>query len=653
MSEQRVVLINMPWASLYRPSIQMGTLQSVLRRAGIEAEARSFNLAFMDYLATGDGGQSFSVDDYLQVSEVFYSGGLGDWLFAVEPFRSPGGTDQEYFAYLSGTEGWEELAPKALRMRELVPAFLERCVEDVLAAAPGLVGFTTTFSQNVPSLILAQLLKSREPSLPIVFGGSNCDGAMGDALHRSFPWVDVVVRGEGERVLVEVVRDLFAGRDLRPQPGLCYREGARRVVIAQGGGAEVRMDDVPVPDYEEYFARLDESCVSEELLPDVGVPFESARGCWWGEKKHCTFCGLNGSTMTFRAKSPDRVVADLLTLARRHKCLDFNAVDNIIAMPYFRELLPRLRDAGHDFRIFYETKSNIRKEHLRAMREAGVTEIQPGIESLSTPVLRLMEKGVTALQNIRLLKWCEELGLAPAWNVLYGFPGEPPEEYDRIADLMKSITHLPPPRHLAALDLQRFSPYHQRPREYGVEITGPREFYRLIYPCDETALQDLAYTFDYTHDDGRQPQTYTEAVRASMAAWQAEYPKSTLSYRRGPGFLVINDRRPGLGGFDHTLGEVETKVYLGCDAGATPLALWQALLADGETDISLEDVEGFLEEMKESQLMYEENGLYLALAVAAHPRAQSYAVEAEEAVTAPAPVFFKLARQVVEASQDS
>ena len=36
-----------------------------------------------------------------------------------------------------------------------------------------------------------------------------------------------------------------------------------------------------------------------------------------------------------------------------------------------------------------------------------------------------MRKGVTALQNLRLLKWCAEIGITPAWNLLYGFPGEP------------------------------------------------------------------------------------------------------------------------------------------------------------------------------------------------------------------------------------
>ncbi len=641
MSDKGVILISMPWASLYRPSIQLGTLQSVLSRAAIRSEVRSFNLAFMDYIAsaetTSSKQQNFSFEDYAEISERSYSVGLGDWIFGVEPFRNPSGSDEEYLdcmrEHFPDADYRQEIFAKASGMRQRVPAFLEWCVADVLSAQPSVVGFSTTFSQNVASLVLAQILKQRDPSLHIVFGGSNCDGPMGDALHRSFPWIDTVVRGEAERVLPELVRDVFAGRPVRPQPGLCFRNGERRVAVDQVGGNEVPMDEVPLPDYDEYFERLDQSSSREEILPNLCIPFESARGCWWGAKLHCTFCGLNGSSMPFRSKSPTRVIEELMTLARKHRQLQFNAVDNIISMSYFREVLPKLRDAGYDFSLFYETKSNLKKNQLRAMRDAGVMQIQPGIESLSTPILKLMKKGVSALQNIRLLKWCEEFGIEAGWSVLYGFPGEPVEEYDRMPELMNSISHLEPPRNLAAVDLQRFSPYHQRPRDYGVEITGPKPFYSLIYPCDQAALDDLAYTFTYSYDDGRQPHTYVDATRKSIEDWRENYPKSILSYRCGPGFLIINDSRPGLGGYDHTLGEIEAKVYLACDAGATPKAVWKALQADGDLEITLEDVEVFLDEMVELKLMYEEDGLYLSLAVASNFARTAKPDEKEDAVS--------------------
>ena len=632
MSNQSVLLINMPWSMPHRPSIQLGTLQSVLQRAKISVDVRSFNLAFMDYIS-GDAEhcEPFSFDHYYQIADQYFDFGLGDWIFAVAPFREPGEWDERYFEYFRAKGAPEEMVGRAVRLRELVPAFLERCVEEVLASRAIVVGFTTNFTQNVPSLVLAKLLKMRDPSLHVVFGGANCDGPMGDALHRSFPWVDVVVRGEGEHVLPELVRDLFEGGRIRPQPGLCYREGERRVVVSQGG-KEVAMDEVPMPNYDEYFESLRQNAAQAQILPHLAIPFESARGCWWGAKAHCTFCGLNDSSIAFRSKSPGLVVDELLALARKHGRLDFHAVDSIIDMHYFHDLLPQLRDAAYDFKLFYETKANLKKEQLRAMRDAGIVSIQPGIESFSTPILKLMKKGVTALQNIRLLKWCAELGIEPWWNLIYGFPGEPPEEYDRMANLMKSLTFLKPPA-LVPLELERFSPYHQRPREYGLETTGPKPYYRLIYPLDESDLIDLAYQFDYRYDDGRKPETYITAVKESIEAWRDDFAAgANLSYRRGPGFLLINDRRPGLGGCNYTLRESEAKIYLSCDGGATPMAVWKTLQIDGETEISLEDIADFLQQMTELRLMYEEDGQYLSLAVPANPQKKSALGEVDSAV---------------------
>jgi radical SAM superfamily enzyme YgiQ (UPF0313 family) len=68
----------------------------------------------------------------------------------------------------------------------------------------------------------------------------------------------------------------------------------------------------------------------------VRLPFESARGCWWGMRHHCTFCGLNGQTMAFRAKRPQRVLEELRDLARRYHSFKFMAVDNIIALFYHK-----------------------------------------------------------------------------------------------------------------------------------------------------------------------------------------------------------------------------------------------------------------------------------------------------------------------------
>jgi ribosomal peptide maturation radical SAM protein 1 len=390
------------------------------------------------------------------------------------------------------------------------------------------------------------------------------------------------------------------------------------VVVPQEDKPQLSIDEVPTPIYDEFFERLARSPLRAELRPDVAILFESSRGCWWGAKAHCTFCGLNDATMMFRSKPAERVAEEILGLAKRHRILKFVAVDDIIDLAHIRDLLPLLQAAGCDLEIYYETKANLNKDQLRAFYAAGVRQIQPGIESLSTPILRLMRKGLTALQNIRLLKWCAEIGISPDWNLLYGFPSEPPEEYERMAQLVPSVVHLEPPN-FTPVQVQRFSPYFEQPAEFGLELVGPMPYYRFLYSVPADALTNLAYDFEHRYLDGRDPASYTAGLGEAVARWRAsnEPGFGSLSYHRGPGFLIVRDRRPGLEPADYQFDGIEAKIFLACDAGATVDAVRAQLAVDAdETPPESEEIKEFLEELVEARLVYHEANRFLSLAIA-------------------------------------
>ena len=622
MEKRDLILVALPWPSLNRTPIQLGILKPVVERAGFSVGTRSFFLSAIEYFAactehlpTED---RVSIGDYNTIIHR-WKVGMGDWIFAVPPYKvyDPA-MDGEYFAFLRDKSVREGFISKIVRMRELVPAFLDQCAADILSESPTAVGFTSTFSQNIPSLVLSKMLKERDPSLHIMFGGANCDGPMGAALHRAFPWVDTVVQGEGEAVLPELMRDICMQKPIRPQPNLCYRKDGQSIVV---GGVEARtlsMDEAPTPNYDEYFERLGRSPLRDVLSPKVEVLYESARGCWWGEKMHCTFCGMNGSTMKFRSKRPSRVAEEIYELAAKYKRINFEAVDNIIDMNYLKELLPLLHDyrrAGIDFKFFYETKANLKKGQLRLMRDAGLRHIQPGIESLSTSILKLMRKGVTALQNIRLLKWAKQYDLDVNWNLLYGFPGEATEEYHQMADLMPSLTHLQPPSSTSILVVERFSPYHQNPAEFGLINVKPTPYYRFVYATDEATLSDLAYDFIHEYGDGSDPSKHLQIVKPIIELWREGFRRgiNSLTYKRGPGFLTISDRRSNLESSDYHLADSEARIYLLCDAGATAASIWNSMREQG-LEVSRKQINEFLEMLVAARLVYEEGGLYLALA---------------------------------------
>jgi ribosomal peptide maturation radical SAM protein 1 len=613
----RVWLISMPWDQLEHPPIQLAILQAVLERDGIGADVHCLALDFLDHCialtAEGPPDERLGVADYDLIVELSRDVGLGDWIFA----ESTADNDAGYISWLREHPVAEHSIDVARRFRVLVASFLDRWADTIAAAAPAVVGFTTGADQTAASLALARRLKARLPDVRIVFGGANCQGVMGAALHRTFPWVDAVVRGEGERVLPGLVKDFLAGGPCRPQPGLCYRDGERSVAVPEGGDP-VALDDMPLPRYDTYFARLAASPAAAEIRPRVTLLYESARGCWWGARSHCTFCGISEEALAFRSKRPERVVQELLALTARYDTPRVLVVDYILDRRYFREVLPQLRDAGADLRMFCETKANITRAEVRLLREAGFVSIQAGLESLSDPILKAMRKGVTAFQNVRLLKWCAEVGVKLFWNVLYGIPGEPPEEYARMADVMRSLVHLEPPR-LVPLALDRFSPYHERPEAFGLIPRGPRRDYEFIHPTlDAATRQHLAYTFEYRHADGREPATYVRPVREIVEAWRAagDSALGSLSYRRHRRGIVVTDRRPGLAAAEYRLGAAEAAAYLACEDGAT-LPRIDATLRTAGRVFSLGALEEFLDDCAAARLVYRDGPRYLALALPA------------------------------------
>ena len=207
---------------------------------------------------------------------------------------------------------------------------------------------------------------------------------------------------------------------------------------------------------------------------------------------------------------------------------------------------------------------------MRALRAAGVSEIQPGIESFSDRVLELMRKGVSALQNIQLLKWCAELGVRPYWNVLWGFPGEPPEDYARMAEIVPLLTHLAPPIGFGGLRLDRFSPNFFDAVPLGCqERCGRCPRCRIrCHRCRAPAVANLAYHFGFDYAQEQRVDEYIGPLLRELRAWKSLEAPSSLSYADTGTTLVVCDRRPIARAPVTILSGLDRTLYLQCDAVA-------------------------------------------------------------------------------------
>jgi ribosomal peptide maturation radical SAM protein 1 len=607
----RVGLVNMPFSSILYGSIQLGLLQAILAQRGFAATTHYLNLNFAARL-----GWDFHEFIAWRACRL-----LGEWLFARAAFGDRAPEARRYLELYA-----DKLGPLAgfkrflLRLREHeAPAFIEECLAVVPWGEYDVVGFGCVFEQNCAALALARRIKERYPGVITVFGGANVEDEMGLEYVRAIPWIDYAVIGEGDDVFPALLERVAARRDVGQLPGVAMRRDG--VVRFAGRAPMVRdLDALPIPDYSDYFAaaaRLRRPRPDGEF--NIQVPFESARGCWWGAKHQCTFCGLNGATMAYRSKSPIRVLAEIDELARRYHVDTFGAVDNILDHRYVSEVFGALATQGKGYRFFYEVKANLTQEHLRTMARGGVRRVQPGIESLSTHILKLMRKGSTALQNVRFLKWAHYYDIDVLWNFLLGFPGERLEDYERQRAMIPSLRHLPPPDTVARIHLDRFSPYYDRAEELGIRGVSPDPAYACIYPADIDPKR-IAYYFEYEAPDTVPFESHAPlhaSIQEWREAWQAD-PPPELCYDWSAGRMEIRDSRQGTPEV-HVLGGAVAQAYDFC--GPTERGVDQIVTHLRQLGFGVDGaaVKRDLEVLTARRLMVQENDRYLGLALPATP----------------------------------
>ncbi|RMH19772.1 MAG: RiPP maturation radical SAM protein 1 [Acidobacteria bacterium] len=619
-SGTEVVLVSMPFADLERPSIALGLLKAGLARRGIGAEVIYANLSF---------AARVGLETYRAVIATPTDHLLGEWCFsgAAFPDFAP---DHEAFLdlTLAGGEATEALVRRA---RGAAAAFLDRLAVDVLARRPRLVGCSSLFQQHCASLALLRRIRELDPAVVTVLGGANCEGEMGRATLDACPFVDLVVSGEADELFPPLCRRLLdRGRDVDPA-ALPYG------VLSRGGGAAAAghrpapratvgdLDALPLPDYDDYFAQLARSPLRRHVKP--GLPVESSRGCWWGEKSHCTFCGLNGSGMGYRTKSARRVLDELAALAARYDRHDFDFVDNILDLGHVESVLGELARDDRGYNLFYETKANLKRRQIEILARAGARWLQPGIESLDDRVLALIGKGNSAAINVQLMKWARTYGVRLSWNVLCDLPGESQSWYRELAGWLPLLFHLEPPVVVVRVRYDRFSPYHMRPEDFGLNLV-PCRTYPFVYPLPPDQLERLAYYFEDAGrlapdlHRGRTLEPGHQRLERVVAAWQE-------AWRRDPPLLravddgertVIHDSRPCARAGRFTLEGRARAVYRLCDRARAPAALVRALAAEEGAELAWRDVAPTVAALCRTRLMMLREGRYLSLAVDGDPQ---------------------------------
>ncbi|MBW2253728.1 MAG: RiPP maturation radical SAM C-methyltransferase [Deltaproteobacteria bacterium] len=550
LPEADCLLVVPPAARLNWPSLGVHQLQACAREAGFEVAILYLNVLY---------GALVGAKPYEAISIAPTDWLLGERLFARVAFGAPplGFASDRFLAVVAAAnEVWtgtvtqerpsehtheEEGEPRILREDLLAWeahafALVEWVAPRIAERHYPVVGATSHFDQTAASLAVLSRVKALQPQTRLIMGGANCEAEMAMGIHSLSSDLDHVFSGESEETFVRFLRDVRAGRDPGPP-------------IIQGAPC-TDLDALPTPRFEEYFAQVG----SQPALADseLWVEYETSRGCWWGQKHHCTFCGFNALGMDFREKSADRVLEQLGEILASAPTRRIQMTDNIMPYRFHQTLIPRIPQEIGEVRIWYEMKANLSLSQVKNLGDTGEMTIQAGIEALDTELTRLTRKGILARQNVALLRYARIVGMKVQWNLLWGLPGDTEQPYRRTLDLLPKLRHLGPPYMLTHLILDRYSPYQLEPDTFGITDLQPLDCYADAFPS-HADLERLAYHFQGTYQSGSHDAlplmaAINQEIERWHLAWRGDPRKwpTLMVSRAGPGRYVLVDTR-GLG----------------------------------------------------------------------------------------------------------
>lgn len=535
-----IALVYPPFGPAALPSLGLSILSEQLKSAGYACRTHYWNLDLLDRMPFDDPFTRLTA--YRSLTERTWFP-FNEWIFARELYGETHGLDGTTSVDLLNRAASlpnEMLsADTLLQLRDQASTLLGVMVDRVADA--DLVGISSTFFQNIPALALARRIKEASPSTTVVLGGANCDGEMGPELFQHFEFLDAVFVGESDLTLTRYVDAISAGRCPEGIPGVLSRQTPDHTLAAPE--PLQNLDVLGPPDFTDWMSERRRTGLAD-IIPPV-IALESSRGCWWGAKHHCTFCGLNANGMSYRSKDLIRFAAEAKAAVFATGAKFIYMTDNILSMSYLASSIHTSELAQPGVEYFFEVKANLRRDQIRALAASGVTAIQPGIESLSTDALKLMQKGVTAAQNIEFIRNAQEIGVRPVYNLLYGFPGEDPSWYDHVLDQAPRLFHLHPPSAVAEVEFHRFSPYHSNPDKFGIKLR-PLGSYSSLYPFPRETIAKIAYMF--TNESGHPPFTYARRLQETVIAWRIAYSaQAALVFADDGEEIELVDTRPDYG----------------------------------------------------------------------------------------------------------
>ncbi len=288
--------------------------------------------------------------------------------------------------------------------------------EEVRGFRPELVGITSTTAAIYDAYRVAELTKQIDQKIKVVVGGCHVTFTAEETL-KECPFIDIVVKGEGEITARELVRNLEGGLPLEEVKGIAFREDGE-IKETENRAFIKNLDEIPFPSY--HLLPMDRYKLGKHRFANM----ITSRGCPFS----CIFCSSSELCgRTWRARSPENVIGELRMLKDKYEVREVELLDDTFTLNNRR--VEKICDSiiREDLDLSWSASSRVNtltQNLAHKMRRAGCHTLYLGIESGSQRILNMIQKGISLAQAEKAIRIAKRASLNTLGSFVIGIPGE-------------------------------------------------------------------------------------------------------------------------------------------------------------------------------------------------------------------------------------
>lgn len=526
-----ILILVPPFGSSIAPTLGPHIIQSFVKKTGYKTDILYLNILLSSILG---------IEFYESITYASFFWMLGERLFARSAYglpplgRSPelcldealsiSGSKETHRKLSFGTTEFDLETYK--KIETICKSFMDEVIPVIAAMNYKIVGCTTMWEQTNCSIALLNGVKNIKPETITLIGGQKCEGEMSEGIASLSDSIDYIFSGEGELAFSDFLKNYSTGK--LPSQRIIY------------GSPLSNLDDSPLPDYECFFKQM--ACFhGENFSYKKIIRYETSRGCWKAKKRKCTFCSI--SNVRFRQKSGKKVLKELGNIKNLYPDAVISMRDDNIPFSYHKDLFPFIGKEKDFPHITYFASTHLKFRDLENLKKARIKKVFAGIESLSTGLLKLMNKGTKGKQNVLFLRNTRALGIYNTWYLLWGVPGDKAKHYKEILKIMPLLRHLQPPEALVHVALLRFSAYFENQKKFKISNLRPWTAYNMVYP-KWANVHRLASCFvgDYPCE-AHENEDIIKKIANEVAFWKRTWHNYSLIMKYFMGAYIIYDNR--------------------------------------------------------------------------------------------------------------